>query len=265
MNILRVLPVLIVTVAVNGQADDGINVAVASNFLETAEAIAEKYSRSSGVPVRVIPGSTGHLYAQVVAGAPYDVLLAADVATPKALIQRKLAVADTLTVYALGYLVLWSSDPAYEVESCYQAFLDGNFKYLAIANPDTAPYGEAAGRFLQAIGHWDDFAPRLVYGENVLQAFQFVASGNASLGLVAASHATAYKSDSHADRKATCFSSLPETLSAATRVEQGGVVMSRSANRQRARDFLAYLRDAEITNLLTRHGYHLPTARADAE
>lgn len=265
MNILRVLPILFVTVAVNGQANDSINVAVASNFLDTAREIAEQYTRSSGVSVRVIPGSTGHLYAQVVAGAPYDVLLAADLARPRALVERKLADADTLTVYAVGYLVLWSRDPAYETERCYRDFLDGNFRYLAIANPDTAPYGEAAGRFLRAIGHWENFSQQLVYGENALQAFQFVASGNASLGLVAASHALAYESQAPADGQASCFSRLPEALSDATRVEQGGVVMSRSANRQRARDFLAYLRDAEIIDLLSRRGYRMPANRADAK
>tara|TARA_R110002096_G_C14656384_1_gene727006 strand:+ start:7863 stop:8660 length:798 start_codon:yes stop_codon:yes gene_type:complete len=265
VNILRALPILIVTVAVNGQADDGINVAVASNFLEVATEIAEKYTLSSGVPVRVIPGSTGHLYAQVVAGAPYDVFLAADVARPTALIQRKLADADTLTVYAVGYLVLWSNDAAYERHNCYQDFLDGNFRYLAIANPDTAPYGEAASRFLQAIGRWDDFADKLAYGENVLQAFQFAASGSANLGLVAASHAMAYSSDNHADRKVTCLSSLPEALSGLSRVEQGGVVMSRSANQHRARDFLQYMRGADIVALLTRRGYSTPSARADTE
>ena len=265
MNILRALPILFVTVAVTGQADDGINVAVASNFLEAATEIAEKYTRSSGVPVRVIPGSTGHLYAQVVAGAPYDVFLAADVARPTALIEHKLADADTLTVYAVGYLVLWSNDAAYEKHSCYQDFLDGNFRYLAIANPDTAPYGEAAGLFLRAIERWDDFADKLAYGENVLQAFQFAASGSASLGLVAASHAMAYRSDNHADRKVTCLSSLPEALAGLTRVEQGGVVISSSANRHRARDFREYLRDAEIAALLTRRGYSTLSARADSE
>lgn len=264
MKTLRALPILIVIVAWDARAAEGLNVAVASNFLQAASEIAEQYSQSTGVPVRLIPGSTGHLYAQIVAGAPYDVLLAADVARPQALIQRDLAIADTLTIYAVGYLVLWSNNSSYNKQSCYQDFLDGNFRYLAIANPETAPYGEAARRFLQAIERWDTFADKLAYGESVLQAFQFAASGNASLGLVAASHATAYGGRAGEDHEVSCMTDLPEAFVDSVSVEQGGVVTSNSGSRPAAEAFLLFMRQADVVEMLIRRGYRVP-ARADAK
>ena len=119
-------------------------------------------------------GSTGKLYAQIVNGAPYDVFLAADLERPRQLEADSLALKNSFFVYAKGFLVLWSSDATFSGKDCLQAFERGRFRKLAIANPTTAPYGAAAKRYLERNAHWVDVADRVVYGESVSQAFQFV-------------------------------------------------------------------------------------------
>ena len=126
------------------------------------------------------------LYAQIVNGAPYDVFLAADTKRPKRLEEEALAVSGSRTSYASGSLVLWSADSALANQSCIEALRSGSYRRIAIANPLTAPYGLAAEEFLKATGVFDEASKRLVYGENIAQTLQFVATGNASLGLIAA-------------------------------------------------------------------------------
>ena len=132
----------------------------------------------------VIFGSTGKHYAQIVHGAPFEVFLAADTERPERLERSGHAVAGTRFTYALGRLALWSADPERVVDGA--ALLErGDFRRLAIANPALAPYGRAARETLEARGAWQAAEPRLVTAENVAQAYQFVASGNAEVGLVA--------------------------------------------------------------------------------
>ena len=160
-----------------------VRIAVASNFLATAEELAEAYAGEGGA-VEIVHGSTGRLYAQIKAGAPFDVFLAADVERPG----RLLAEGDASRVvpYAFGRLVLVG---ARDGAGSLAARL-GAADRIALADPDVAPYGRAALEALEALGveGWRD---RAVFGENVGQTFAFVATGNAPVGLVALSQAMA--------------------------------------------------------------------------
>ncbi len=161
-----------------------LRVAVAANFAGTLKALAPLFEQASGHRLQAVSGSTGKHYAQIRNGAPFDVFLAADARRPALLEAAGVGVPGTRAAYALGRLVLWSPSPG-RVDSGGQVLVRGAFRRLALANPRLAPYGRAAQEVLQALGRWEVLQPRLVRGENVAQAFQFVSTGNAELGFVA--------------------------------------------------------------------------------
>jgi molybdate transport system substrate-binding protein len=170
-----------------GAAQAGeVQVAVAANFAAPLAKIGEAFTAATGHSLKVSAGSTGKFYSQIVAGAPFEVLIAADDETPKKLVAEGLAVAGSNFTYAVGKLVLWSAQPGF-VDDKGAVLGGGKFAHLAIANPKLAPYGQAAIEVLKARGLSEALAPKLVTGETIAQAFQFVASGNAELGFVALS------------------------------------------------------------------------------
>lgn len=160
--------------------------AVAANFAGALARIGAGFTAATGHTLQVSAGATGKFYAQVVAGAPFEVLLAADDETPNKLIAAGHAVAGTNFTYAIGKLVLWSAQPGF-VDEQGAVLANGRFAHLAIANPKVAPYGAAALDVLRARGLADALAPRLVTAESIAQAYQFVSTGNAELGFVALS------------------------------------------------------------------------------
>ena len=166
------------------QAEE-VLVATAANFKVPLEALAEAFEDQRGHDVRIVSGSTGVLYAQIVNGAPYDLFLAADQERPALLARSGLGEADTLFNYAMGRLVLWSADNALLAGDGAEVLRQGAFRRLAIANPELAPYGAAAMEVIQALGLESALSPKLVRGENIGQAMSLVRSRNAELGLVA--------------------------------------------------------------------------------
>jgi molybdate transport system substrate-binding protein len=163
-----------------------VQVAVAANFAGPLARIAEGFTAATGHVLKVSAGSTGKFYAQIAAGAPFEVLIAADDETPKRLVAEGLAVAGSNFTYAIGKLVLWSAQPGF-VDDQGAVLAAGKFAHLAIANPKVAPYGAAGLEVLKARGLTDAVTPKLVTGESIAQAYQFVSTGNAELGFVALS------------------------------------------------------------------------------
>ena len=163
---------------------DTIPVAVAANFSAPMRELAERFRRDTGHELQLSFGATGNFYAQIRNGAPFAVLLAADQETPARLEQEGYALAGSRITYAVGKLALWSPDPAL-VDEGGEVLRRGNFNRIALANPRHAPYGAAAVAAMQALGVHEPLVAKFVLGENVGQAFQFVASGNAELGFVA--------------------------------------------------------------------------------
>lgn len=184
MPITRILLLCSLCLAPALAAADEVRIAVAANFTPTLERLVELFASETGHRAILSSASTGKHYAQIRNGAGFDVFLAADDERPAQLERDGVGVAGSRFVYAEGRLVLWVpgsaalGDPA--------AFLAaGGYRRLAIAHPRLAPYGRAAQEVLQHWGLWDRLRERLVRGENVGQAFQFVATGNAEAGLVA--------------------------------------------------------------------------------
>jgi molybdate transport system substrate-binding protein len=159
-------------------------VAVASNFVAPMHRIAAEFEKTTGHKARLVVGSTGKFYAQIKAGAPFQLLLAADDETPARLVREGDGVAGSPFTYAIGKLVLWSPKPGF-VDDQGEVLKSGRFAHLALAEPKLAPYGLAAIETLKALGLAEALQPKVVTGESVTQAWQFVASGNAELGFVA--------------------------------------------------------------------------------
>jgi len=169
--------------ALSAQADE-IQVAVAANFAGAAQKLAAQFENDTGHVVKLSFGATGKFYAQIEAGAPFDVLLAADQATPGKLVAEGKAVPATLHTYAIGKLVLWSADPGL-VDGNGDVLKSDKWKHLSVADAKLAPYGQAAKETLAALKLTDAVRSRVVTAENIGQALQFVQTGNAELGFVA--------------------------------------------------------------------------------
>jgi molybdate transport system substrate-binding protein len=225
-------------------------VAVASNFAETFKVIAERFETQTGHKVILITGSTGKHYAQIINGAPFDAFFAADSARPVLLEQAGIALPGSRFTYALGRLILWSPRADY-VDPDGKILFDKNIRHLAIANPKLAPYGRAAQEVLQARGAWQSFQGRLVRGENIGQAFQFVISGNVALGFVANSQ---LMRPGHSIEGSLW--EVPQSLYSP--IEQQAVQLRQAPA---SREFLAFMRNDASRQTIRGFGY----GTADAE
>lgn len=226
-------------------------VAVAANFSAVARQLETAFEQESPHRIDISVASTGQLFAQIVNGAPFDLLLAADQERPARLEELGLAVPGTRRTYAIGRLALWSADPAVLTEEGAQLLRASQFRSLAIANPRVAPYGVAAVETLRSLGIYTALQDRLVTGENVAQAFALVASGNAELGLVALS------SLPDTDRRDAGRRWLvPRDLHAPIR--QDAVLLTRARGDAAAKQFLEFLAGARAGRMLRRSGYDLP-------
>ncbi len=161
-------------------------IAVASNFTNAIEVVAKRFEEQRGDKIVLIFGGTGKFYAQIINGAPFDAFFAADIRRPALLEQQGVALPSSRFTYAVGQIVLFSPKPDY-VDANGAVLKKRAYRYLAIANPKLAPYGEAAKQVLEKLGLWDTLRFKMVRGENIGQAYQFVKSGNAELGFVALS------------------------------------------------------------------------------
>lgn len=231
-----------------GAAD--VTAAVAANFTAAIRRLAPDFENATGDRLLASFGSTGKLYAQIRNDAPFDVFLAADQERPRLLEQQGDAVAGSRFTYAVGQLVLWSADPN-TVDANGEVLRRGDFAHLAIANPKTAPYGAAAEQTLRRLGVWNRLQPQLVRGENITQTFQFVSSGNAALGLVAASQLRALP----ASRRGSQWP-VPDRLHDPLR--QDAVLLKRGAANSAAHRFLEYLRSPRALSIIHDLGYATP-------
>ncbi|MEQ8483900.1 MAG: molybdate ABC transporter substrate-binding protein [Pseudomonadales bacterium] len=227
-------------------------IAVAANFAEVVERLEGDFERETGHRIDMTVGSTGKLYAQIRSGAPFDVLLAADQARPERLEADGDAVRGSRFTYASGRLVLWSADPDRIGPDGAATLRAGQFRRLAIANPDLAPYGLAAVQTLEALGLRASLADRMVMGESIGQAHAMVATGNAELGLVALAQVASPRQAAPGSRW-----DVPAALHQPIR--QDAVLLSRAEDNSAARDFMAYLRRDDVRQIIAGFGYEVDT------
>jgi len=233
-----------------------IAVAAAADMNAALPKIVEAYTNKTGQVVKLSFGSSGNLANQIRNGAPFDVFFSADEEYPKQLVADGLAVGDSFYRYAVGRLVLWvPSESTLDLQKLgMQALLDPSVKKIAIANPQHAPYGRAAEAALTHFGIYDQVAAKLVLGENVAQAAQFVESGNAQAGLIALSHALAPAMKDKGRYWTVPLDSYPT-------LNQAAVVLSQSKRQDAARKFLEFVRSPEATSLLEAYGFSLPVEK----
>ncbi len=232
----------------SAQADE-VQVAVAANFTGPMKAIAAVFEKTTGHKAELIIGSTGKFYAQIKTGAPFDVFLAADNETPAKLEQEGLSVKGSRFTYATGKLVLWSANTGL-VDGKGDVLKKGDFKKLAIANPKVAPYGAAAVETMAKLGLLDTITPKLVQGESIGQAFNFIATGNAELGFVALSQVL-----EGGKLKSGSAWTVPANLHAP--IVQDAVVLTRGKDNKAAAELVALLKSERIKDLIRSYGYDL--------
>ena len=227
---------------------DEVQVAVAANFSAAAQKIAAQFEKDTGHTVKLSFGATGKFYAQIEAGAPFDVLLAADHATPAKLVAEGKGVPATLHTYAIGKLVLWSADPAL-VDDKGQILKSDKWKHLSVADAKLAPYGQAAKETLAALKLTDAVQARVVTAENIGQALQFVQTGNAELGFVALGQVQ----PPDGSKPAGSMWIVPDALYAPIR--QDAVVVAASKVGQAATQFVDYLASDKARVVIKAYGY----------
>lgn len=230
-----------------------VRVAAASDLNAALGQLITRFGAAHDVDVSVSYGSSGTFYAQLLNQAPFDMFLSADVAYPNQLAGRGLTLPQSEFTYAIGRLVLWTpvASPLDVEHQGLQALTRGSIAHIAIANPDHAPYGRAAVAAMQAAGVYDAARTKLVLGESVAQAMQFVQSGAADAGLVALSLARA----PNVKQQGKLFE-IP--VSTYPRLEQGGTILKWAADVDAARALRGFLLSADGQAILTKYGFSLP-------
>jgi molybdate transport system substrate-binding protein len=229
-----------------------ITIAAASDLQAVFQEVSTQFQKQTGNTAKLTFGSSGNFFTQIQNGAPFDLYFSADIDYPKKLEAAGLAEPGTLYQYATGRIVLWvPNESKLDLGQGLKALLDSSVKKVAIANPAHAPYGRAAVAALQHEKLYDQVSPKFVQGENISQTMQFVASGNADIGVVALSLAM-----SPAMKNKGRYVEVPvETYPP---IEQAAVVLKSSQKKKAAEQFLAFLRTKTIADLMRSYGFSVP-------
>ncbi len=248
-HLSQVLTGLVFAVSSLASQSAEVQVAVAANFTAPMQKIAAEFEKDTGHKVLLSSGATGKFYAQIKNGAPFEVFLAADDETPAKLETEGDAVPGSRFTYAIGKLMLWSAQPGY-VDDQGAVLKKGQFQHLAIANPKTAPYGAAAMEVLTHLNLLDAVQPKLVTGENIAQAHQFVATGNAQLGFVALSQVME-------NGKLTGGSGWQVPTKLYEPIRQDAVILAKGKDQPAAEALMKYLKGRKATAIIKSYGYDL--------
>ena len=222
-------------------------IAVAADFVPTLYKITTKFTHNTGIKILISEGATGKLYQQIVNGAPYDIFLAADARYPQLLEKAHKAVSGWCITYAIGHLVLWA--PGKNIATNPKRLLQrAEFTHLAIANPKLAPYGRAAQQTLTALNLYKKLYSKLVFGQNIVQTFSYVKTGNAPLGFVAMSQLS-----QQAQKKNPSVWLVPQYYYHP--IKQQAVLLLRAKHNGAAKQFMRFLTDKTIQKIITAQGY----------
>ncbi|MHC5306041.1 molybdate ABC transporter substrate-binding protein [Bartonella sp. LJL80] len=223
-------------------------VAVAANFTEPVKEIAEQFKEKTGHTATLSFGATGNFYNQIKNGAPFEVFLAADTERPTKTVEEGYGVKGTQFTYAIGTLVLWSSKP--DLIKGPETLTDASIKHISFCNPDAAPYGKASVETMDALKVHDEIKPKLVEGQNISQAFQFVKTGNAEIGFVALSQVINEKGGSQWIVPQQYYNPI----------KQDAVLLKTGENNEAAKAFLEFLKGPESAAIIKKYGYALANA-----
>jgi len=246
---LKSLAGVVAALAINTAFADEVQVAVAANFTAPIQAIANDFEKDTGHKLVAAFGATGQIYTQIKNGAPFEVFLSADDSTPAKLEQEGDTVKGSRFTYAIGTLALWSAKESY-VDSNGDVLKGNTFEHLSIANPKTAPYGLAATQVLAKLGLTDATKSKLVEGQSISQAYQFVSTGNAELGFVALSQI--YK-----DGKVSNGSAWIVPAQMHDPIKQDAVILNKGKDNVAAKALVEYLKGPKAAAVIKSFGYQL--------
>ncbi len=229
-----------------------VRVAAAADLKFAMDELAERYEKQVPAKISVTYGSSGNFFSQIQNGAPFDLFFSADIDYPRKLEAAGLAEAGTLYEYGVGRIVIWMpAESRVDLAKLgWKALLTNDVQKIAIANPAHAPYGRAAVAALQEAGIYEQVRAKLVYGDNISQAAQFVQSGNAQAGIVALSLAV-----SPAMKDGKRWEIPPDTY---PRIKQGAIVLKSARDKEAARAFIAFVKSDVGQKILERYGFTLP-------
>lgn len=230
-----------------------LTIAAASDLNFAFKEIVSDFEKATGTHVRLSLGSSGNFFSQIQHGAPYDLYFSADIRYPQKLEQTGHAVPGSLYKYAVGRIVVWTpqSSSVPVSQAGMDALLAPSIKKIAIANPKHAPYGRAAVAAMEHFKIYDRVKEKLVLGENISQAAQFVESGAADIGIVALSLALA-----PAMKEAGRYWEIPAASHPA--LEQGAVIVAGTKQQQAAKAFLDFLKGPAGRRVMAGYGFVLP-------
>jgi molybdate transport system substrate-binding protein len=249
----RLFLLVIIFVSVFGSAEE-ITVAAAADLQFAFQDVAARFQKNTGHTVKMVFGSSGNFFAQIQDGAPFDVYFSADIDYPKRLESAGLAEPGTLYKYATGKIVLWApANSKIDVSKGLKSLLDPAAAKIAIANPEHAPYGRAAVAAMKTEKIYDQVSSKFVLGENISQTASLIVSGGADVGIVALSLAVAPSMKT----KGTFFEIPADEYPA---IDQAVVILKSSPNKEIARQFVAYVKTADIQSVMRGYGFTLPAA-----
>lgn len=240
--------VIIACAAVTPAFAEQMLVAVAANFIPPFREIALEFEKSTGHQLQVVAGSSGNFYTQIKNGAPFDVFFSADNERPKKLEDEGFGVKDSRFTYAIGRIVLWSSNA--DLIKGEETLRSKNFKRLAMANPKTAPYGVAAMQALQKLELWDHLQSQIVMGESIGQTMGFIESGNAHLGFVALSQVMDPKI-----KGTGSYWHVPTDLHEP--IQQDVILLTKGKDNAAAKALLEFIGGPQARAVIERYGYEL--------
>jgi len=226
-----------------------VRVAAAADLKFAMDELSKEFESKTGTRVDVTSDSSGNFFAQIQSGAPFDIFFSADKEYPKKLEATGLVEPGTLCEYARGQIVIWmpASTKVDVVKQGWNALLDVRVQKIAVANPELAPYGRAAVSALQKAGIYKQVKTKLVYGENISQAAQFVQSGNAQAGIIARSLAIS------SGMKEGAAWEIPAEMHPP--IEQVAVVLKNAKNKTEAIAFLNFVKGAAGREVLRKFGF----------
>jgi len=246
---------LFVITGVNLAVAEEITIAAASDLNFAFKDIVAEYEKATGNRVKLTLGSSGNFFAQIQNGAPFDLYFSADIAYPRKLEEAGLAVPGSLYQYAVGRIVLWTGNGSHlDFSKGLQILSETTIRKIAIANPKHAPYGRAAVAAMEHAQVYDRAKDKLVLGENISQAAQFVESGAADVGIIALSLAFAPPMQA-----AGHYWEIP--ADAYPPIEQGAVLIMSGKNQESAKAFLSFIQGAEGQTMMKRYGFVVPSPR----
>jgi len=231
----------------------GITIAAAADLQFAMQDIGEQFQKATGKNVKLIYGSSGNFFQQLQNGAPFDMFFSANLDYAKKLEAAGLTVPGSYYEYAKGKIVIWvPKDSALDLSSGLQSLVNPRIKKIAIANPQHAPYGQAAVEAMEKEGIYDKVKDKLVLGENISQTASFVVSGSADVGIVALSLALAPNMRDRGRYQDVPTNEYPP-------IEQACVILGSSKNKETARQFLSFVKTPAIGETLRRYGFEVPS------